>query len=148
MLFDVLKQKYPMPSRVVQSCIVSCDSSHHFLTYVDITAGHVEKVVRQVQRAAGLHGSSSLHGMAIFKGLVSIVLTYMILCLRTLARCLGNSIVEWDNVYVLVATALVRCSGVEPYIVLVRLRIEFLVGLLLYLLILIVRRHIQLISCV
>ena len=57
--FDVLRQKHPEPGNVEPSTFMLCDTLPP-LSDLDITAGHVEKVARQLQGAAGPGRSSAL----------------------------------------------------------------------------------------
>ena len=54
-VLDVLNQKHPEPSKVLPSSFLCCDPLSP-LSDLNITAGHVERVARQIQRAAGLNG--------------------------------------------------------------------------------------------
>ena len=59
LVLDVLRQKHPEPSEVVPSTFMPCETLPS-LSDLDITAGHVEKVAHQLQRAAGPGGSSAM----------------------------------------------------------------------------------------
>ena len=48
-LFDVLTKKHPKPSGVVPSTFLPCDTLPP-LSDLDITGGHIEKIVRRLQR--------------------------------------------------------------------------------------------------
>ena len=58
-VFNVLAKKHPKPSEVVPSTFLPCDTLPP-LSDLDITGGHVEKVARRLQGAAGPGGSSAM----------------------------------------------------------------------------------------
>ena len=114
-VFDVLRQKHPESSEVVPSTVMPCETLPS-LSDLDITVGHVEKVARQLQGAAGPGGSSVMqwHDYLLRFGRHSAHLRDSV---ATLARRLANSIVEWDDIRALVANHLIaldKCPGVRP----------------------------------
>ena len=58
-VFDLLTKKHPEPSKVVPSTFLSCDTLPP-LSDLDITGGHVEKMARRLQGAAGPGGSIAM----------------------------------------------------------------------------------------
>ena len=100
-VFDVLKQKHPDPGNVEPSTFMLCDALPP-LSDLNITTGHVEKVVRQLQGAAGPGEPSALqwHDYLLRFGRHSVHLCDSV---AMLACHLANSIVYWDNIRALVA---------------------------------------------
>ena len=86
------------------------------LSDLDITGGHVEKIARRLQGAAGPCGSSAMqwHDYLLRHGRHSAQLRDSV---AMLARRLANGIVEWDEIRALVANRLIaldKCPGVRP----------------------------------
>ena len=114
-VFDVLAQKHPEPGEVVPSTFMPCDTLPPLID-LDITGGHVERVARQLQGAAGPGGSSALQwrNYLLRFGRHSALLRDSV---ALLARHLVNSIVEWEKIRALVANRLIaldKCPGVRP----------------------------------
>ena len=114
-VFDMLKQKHPEPGNVEPSTFMLCDTLPP-LSDLHITAGHVERVARQLQGAAGPGGSSALQwrDYLLRFGRHSGHLRDFV---AMLARHLANSIVDWDSIRALVANRLIaldKCPGVRP----------------------------------
>ena len=114
-VFDVLSQKHPEPGNVEPSTFMLCDTLPP-LSNLDITAGHVEKVARQLQGAAGPGGSSALQwrDYLLRFGRHSGHLRDSV---AMLARHLANRVVDQDSIHALVANRLIaldKCPGVHP----------------------------------
>ena len=86
------------------------------LSDLDITGGHVEKIARQLQGAAGPGGSSAMQwrDYLLRHGCHSAQLRDSV---AMLTHRLANGIVEWDEIRALVANRLIaldKCPGVCP----------------------------------
>ena len=114
-VFDVLNQKHPEPGNVEPSTFMLCDTLPP-LSDLDITVGHVEKVTRQLQGAAGPGGSSVLQwrDYLLRFGRHS---GYLCDFVAMLAHHLANNIVDWDSICALAANHLIaldKYPGVHP----------------------------------
>ena len=125
-VFDVLAKKHPEPSKIVSSTFLPCDTLPP-LSDLDITGGHVEKIARRLQGAAGPGGSSAMqwHDYLLRHGRHSAQLRDSV---AVLARRLANGIVEWDEIRALVANRLVFDLG---WRVLYMLFVNFLMNIVI-----------------
>ena len=46
-VLDLMKEKHPFPNQINEDAFISCDSLP-FLTEVDVTSAHIEKVARMI----------------------------------------------------------------------------------------------------
>ena len=114
-VFDVLRQKHPEPGNVEPSTFMLCNTLPP-LSDLDIIAGHVEKIARQLQGAAGPGGSSALQwcDYLLRFGRHSGHLRDSV---AMLACHLANSVMDCDSIRALVANRLIaldKCPGVRP----------------------------------
>ena len=108
------QEKHPEPCCSGNDAFLHCDSFPPVLDAY-ITADYVERVAHCIQGAAGLGGSTAMqwHSYLLRFGTYSA-------CLREavagLARCLANTVVEWEDIRALMANRLIaldKCPGVR-----------------------------------
>ena len=114
-VLDVLEEKHPELREATKKAFLLYEDLPP-LVDVDVTAAHVEKVARLIQRGAGPGGTVALHWQ-------DFLLRYGVHSERLrdavaeLARRLANTIVEWDDIRAVMASQLIaldKCPGVRP----------------------------------
>ena len=114
-VLDLMKEKHPFPNQINEDAFISCDSLP-FLTEVDVTSAHIEKVARMISGGAGPGGSAAVQwrDFLLRYGNHSCQLRE---AMAELARYLANNIVEWVDIRALMACRLIaldKCPGVRP----------------------------------
>ena len=112
--FDVLANHLKL-REVVPSTFLPCDTLPPLFD-LDINGRHVERIAHRLKGAVGSGGSSAMqwHNYLLRHGHHSAQLRD---CVAMLAHRLANGIVEWHEIWALVANrviALDKCPGVRP----------------------------------
>ena len=114
-VFEVLKEKHPMPGTVDPITFIGCNTLPPLID-VDVTPSHVEKVAHCIRGGAGPGGTDSLqwqhfllrygtHSARLRDGVAA------------LTRRLANKLVDWEDISALMANRLIaidKCPGVRP----------------------------------
>ena len=112
-VLEVLKSLHPEQAEANSDAFMDCEKIPALLQ-VDITAGHVERVIRKLSGGAGRLDSFQLQNLVLKYGAHSESLRE---AFASVIRRIANTDVEWEDIRALKAKRLIaldKCPGVRP----------------------------------